>query len=164
MCRTACALVTAVLLTLTGAVLTAVPAHASGNCSDNDKELSTPGYNTHLYVKVCATEGTSRHHGAYLVVSWRNGGDSAADGDRKFDGLRVHLRVERYDHDYVKDSWSVAGLVNRHESGVWTSPILEVASTKRGGWTGDGYVKYNIDRDGKGYLNAWSLHGSPMKY
>jgi hypothetical protein len=55
----------------------------------------------------------------------------------------------------------LAGLVNRNGSGTWTSPIIKTTSTKRGGWTGDGYVKYDIDRDGHGYLDAWSLHGSP---
>jgi hypothetical protein len=154
---------TTALLAL-GSLFTAVPAQASGNCSDNDNELATPGYDVDLHVKVCATEGTSRHHGAYLVVSWEDAGGGATDGDRKFDGLHMHLTVERYDTAYAYDYWSLAGLVNRNESGTWTSPILEVTSTKRGGWTGDGWVKYDTDRDGQGYLDAWELHGSPVKY
>lgn len=156
--------VAAAALLMLGSLFAAGPAEASGNCSDNHKELPTPGYNVDLYVKVCATGGTYLHHGAYLVVSWRDGGGGATDGDRKFDGLVMHLRVERYDKDYVRDSWSLAGLVNRNESGTWTSPIIEATSSLRGGWTGDGYVKYDIDRDGEGWLPAWSLHGSPMQY
>lgn len=147
-----------------GPLFTATPAQAAGHCSDNHTELPTPGYDVDLYVKVCATEGTSRHHGAYLIVSWRDAGGGADDGDRKFDKLRMHLRVERYDKDYTRESWSLAGRVNRHESGTWSSPIIRATSTKRGGWTGDGHVKYDIDRDGRGYLDAWSLHGSPARY
>jgi hypothetical protein len=154
---------TAALLAVSSLVV-AGPAQASSTCTKNEKSLPTPGYNTDLTVWVCATDGTYLHHGAYLVVSWTDGGDSATDGDRKFDGLVMHLRVERYDADYVRDSWSLAGLVNRNESGTWSSPIIEATSTLRGGWTGDGYVKYDIDRDGEGWQLAWSLHGSPMQY
>jgi hypothetical protein len=162
--RKALARTAGVALLVLGSLFAAGPAQASGNCSESHKELPTPGYDVDLYVKVCATEGTSRRHGAYLIVSWMDAGGGANDGDRKFDGLRMHLRVERYDRDYTRDSWSLAGLVNRNESGTWSSPIIYAASTKRGGWTGDGYVKYDIDRDGEGYLDAWSLHGSPARY
>ena len=158
------AVVGAAAMLALGSLVTAGPAQAAGNCSENHEELPTPGYNVDLYVKVCATESTHRTHGAYLIVSWRDAGGGANDGARKFDGLRMHLRVERYDTDYTRDSWSLAGQVNRNESGTWTSPIIKAASTKRGGWTGDGYVKYDIDRDGHGYLDAWSLHGSPTQY
>ena len=154
---------TAALLAVSS-LLAAAPAQASAYCTKNEKSLPTPGYNTDFDVWVCATGGSYSHHGAYLVVGWTDGGDSATDGDHKFDGLVVHLRVERYDADYVKDSWSLAGLVNRNEHGTWTSPIIEATSTLRGGWTGDGYVKYDIDRDGEGWQDAWSLKGSPMVY
>lgn len=155
----------AAALLAVSSLLAAAPAEASWNCTDEqDKSLPTPGYDVDLHVKVCATGGTYLHHGAYLVVSWEDGGGGATDGDRKLDGLVMHLNVERYDTPYVRDSWSLAGLVNRNESGTWASPTIYATSTLRGGWTGDGYVKYDVDRDGEGWLPTWWLHGSPMQY
>jgi hypothetical protein len=155
----------ALAVTLGLPLLTAPPASASGNCTDSqDHSFSTPGYNTDLSVYVCSTEGTSRHHGGYIIVYWHDGGDSATDGDRKFDALRIHGRIERYDDTRDSDSWSIAGLVNRNESGQWVSPTMEVTSTQRGGWTADGKVTFDIDRDGEGTQPAWQLHGSPAKY
>lgn len=146
-------------------LVAAPPATAAGNCTDEQtRSISTPGVNPVLHVKVCSTGGTSRHHGGYIVVSWEDGGDSAADGDRKFDALRIHGRVERHNDVRYSGSWSIAGRVNREETGRWTSPTMTVASTQRGGWTADGKVTFDIDRDGEGTQDAWQLHGSPARY
>ena len=148
---------------LTGS-LAVTPAQAAGNCAESHKELPTPGYNVDLWVDLCATGSTGQRSGAYMIVNWRDAGGGANDGDRKFDGLRMYLRVERYDTIYAGDSWSLAGKLNRNASGSWTSPIVWADSSRRGGWSGDGKVEYDIDRDGEGYQDAWQLHGSPIQY
>lgn len=163
--RSSILLAVGAILTPIATVVTAGSAQAAGHCTDSQhKSISTPGFNTDLYVKVCATEGTSRHHGAYMIVSWHDGGSSASDGDRKFDSLRVHARVERNNTVYATDSWSIAGRVNRNESDTWSSTIVYAASSTRGAWSGDGYISYDVDRDGEGTQPVWSLHGSPLVY
>ena len=157
-------LVAAAAALLLAPVLTALmsaPAHAAECSRSQHREIDTPGYNADLWVKVCASGGHTKHS-AFLVARWDDAGGGANDGDRKFDGLRLHLRVERNNRTYKSASWSIAGRVNRADSGVWSSPTLTATSSRNHGWTGDGYVSYDVDRDGKGTYD-WSLSGSPSQ-
>lgn len=153
---------TTVALTTTA---TAGPAHAStSNCTDDQhKSFPTPGFNTDLYVDVCVFSSGYTGHYARFGVVWLDGGDSATDGDRKFDALRLNVRLERYDHVYTTASCSIAGKVNRNEYGNASCLTSTFKLSKHEGWTADGTVTYDIDRDGEG-SKTWSLTGSPQDF
>ena len=134
------------------------PAHAGECTPEQHKEIDTPGYDVDLHV----------NFGSRLpdlpAGTWpgRRGG-GANDGDRKFDALRLEVRAERYDQVYASASKSIAGEVNRSESGTDSTPIARSESTLNNGWSGDGRVVYDIDRDGEG-AHYWDLTGTPTSY
>ncbi|MQA08061.1 MAG: hypothetical protein GEU98_05805 [Pseudonocardiaceae bacterium] len=154
--------VVATALALTGVnLVTASPAHAAASCSAEQRNsVPTPGFDTDFSVKVCVDGAGSDTKRAYIIVGWTDGGDSSTDGDRKFDKLRIHQKLERNNTAYDSNSCSIAGKVNRNSSGAESCSSVTYTSSARGGWTG-GYLEYDIDRDGKGSF-TWSLHGSPV--
>lgn len=162
--RRTCVGLAAAMAAAAAPILLPAPALAGVECtSSQHKEISTPGWDTDLYVKVCGSGGGGSNRGAFVIVSWSDGGDSANDGDRKFDKLRVQARVERHGTSRASKSWSIAGKVNRNKSGTWTSPWVRTGGGQpSGGWTGDGAVTYDVDRDGAG-SRTWQLKGSPVQ-
>lgn len=110
---------------------------------------------------MCIYGAGSDLKGAYIIVGWTDGGDSATDGDRKWDKLVIHQRIERYNTTYNSNSCSIAGKVNRNESGSATCPTVFYRSSTRGGWSADGKLEHDADRDGEG-SHDWGLYGSPV--
>ncbi|WP_125804071.1 hypothetical protein [Actinoplanes sp. ATCC 53533] len=155
------ALATATMIVTGGVLVGAAPAYADTSCTPKQKKsFATPGYNTDLEVQVCVAN-SGPHRSAHIQVGWQDGGSSSTDGDRKFDKLVLHYRLERNDRDYATGSCSIAGRVNTNRSGAWVCGTTEVTSSLTGGWSGDGYVQYDLDRDGEGSSN-WQLTGSPL--
>ena len=74
------------------------------------------------------------------------------------------MRTERYDQVYASASKSIAGEVNRSESGTDSTPIAQGPSppSTTGGAVTAGSV-YDIDRDGEG-AQYWDLTGTPTSY
>ncbi|HEY9292907.1 MAG TPA: hypothetical protein VIP98_16630 [Microlunatus sp.] len=140
---------------------TPAQADVSGCTDDQHKSFSTPGFDTDLWVDVCIFSSGYTGHYARFGVVWVDGGDSAADGNRKFDALRLNVRLERYDSVILTASCSIAGDVNRNESGNDSCYTETFKSSLLGGWTSDGTVTYDLDRDGEG-SKTWSLTGSPQ--
>lgn len=144
-------------------VLVAEPARAENTCSPaREASFDTSGFDTVLQVKLCISHG-SPTRGAYATVSWTNGGDSAADGDRKFDALVIHYQLQSYSETLASGSCSIAGRVNRNESGTYTCDTAYHKSPRKGGWSADGYISYNLDSDGAGG-DTRQLKGSPIVY
>lgn len=154
------------LLVPAAAALTTSPANALTweRCTrDQHRSFSTPGFNTDLTIDVCVFYDSAFHtRYADFFGEWSDGGDSAADGNRKFDALRLTVRLERYDKAYKTASCSIAGQVNRHEHGAFSCGTSNLTTSLANGWTSDGTVTYDIDRDGKG-ASTWSLTGSPQQ-
>jgi len=154
-------------MTLGGALLPVAAAHAENpavtSCHSQTRSFPTPGDDTSLTVKTCITWSPAApdSHQSSAWISWTHGGDSAADGNRKFDALEVTIRLERYGRSYGSVACSFAGDINRNRSGSGICFGVTLNSTANGGWTGDGQVTYDLDRDGKG-ASTWQLTGSPQ--
>lgn len=131
-------------------VLTGSPAQAVNSCSEYQTiPFETPGFDTDLRVRLCLTHG-SPTRGAYAQVSWDNGGDSAVDEQRKFDELVIRYRLVSMNAVMAAGSCDLGEKVNLSESGLFMCPASYHRSTERGGWTVDGVIEFNIDRDGAG--------------
>ncbi|MEV6301108.1 hypothetical protein AB0M02_16995 [Actinoplanes sp. NPDC051861] len=141
-------------------VLVGSPALAENTCSRSQRvEFETPGFDTVLRVRICIAHG-SPTRGAYAHVDWIDGGDSVEDGDRKFDALDIHYQLQAYGIAVAGGACGLAERVNRTESGTFTCPMATFKSGRRGGWSADGYIAYNLDRDGAGVMRT-ELEGSP---
>ncbi|GID59101.1 hypothetical protein Aco03nite_075050 [Actinoplanes couchii] len=139
-----------VAVTTAATILVGSPAQAVNSCSEYQSiEFETPGYNTDMRVRLCLTHG-SPTRGAYAQVSWENGGDSAADGRRKFDELLISYRLLAMNVPVTEGSCDLAERVNLAESGLFMCPAAYHRSLDRGAWGVDGALDYNIDRDGAG--------------
>ncbi|SCL50572.1 hypothetical protein GA0070606_1656 [Micromonospora citrea] len=138
---------------LGAALVSATPAQAATSCSaEQHKEMDTPGANVDVYIKLCFR---SHYNDAMAYVRW------ADAGGYEFDNFDLHLRLERNDAVVGMDSFDLTDEINN-----WgASDSIELygaptSVTSGSGWSADGYVKYNIDGDGKGDF-TWSLTGSP---
>lgn len=131
-----------------------VAAQSAAKCSrQQSKEFDTPGFNVDIKIKVCVRKYHAGEYYSYVKGSWNDGG-----GLRKFDKFRFYVRIEHHGRTAGKSSNSLAGEINNRDSGKFKS-LEAVARGKAGGWTGDAYIRYNIDSDGK--TKTWRLHGSP---
>lgn len=149
---------------LTGAVVGALPgapAQAADTCSAPQRvEYETPGLNTVLQVRLCISHG-SPFRSAYARVSWTDGGDSSADGNRKFDQLDIHYALRKDGLPEADGVCHLALQVNTIESGTFTcSRTASRLSRQTGGWSAGGHISYNLDRDGAGTFRT-DLHSSP---
>ncbi|MCO6006661.1 hypothetical protein NE236_16875 [Actinoallomurus purpureus] len=153
---------------VTAAAVTALapPAHAdTEHClySDNPKmkkTLPTPGKDTRFAINLCVVKLSNGKHWAYADIHWHNGGDSDVDDKRKFDKVGFVLRLERHNVARQTQSCEARHKVNTQKDGdVFCSTKVD-SSKVNGGWTADGYVKYDIDRDGKSAM-TWNWPDSP---
>jgi hypothetical protein len=137
-------------------LLTAAPTQAADTCTTwQDREFSTPGYNTDVEVMLCVFKGGSSHN-AYGRIRWEDGG-----GAKKFDNFDLHVRLERYDADKDAVSCDYTSEINASSSGVGYCPGATSMSSGYGSWSADGYVAFDYDADGQGG-DTWSLKGSPL--
>lgn len=143
------------------AVFTGSPAQAVTSCTEHQVlEFQTPGFDTDMRARLCLSHG-SPTRGAYAQVSWENGGDNATDGRRKFDSLVIHYRLRQGADIVVEGDCDLAGQVNLNETGLFTCPAAFHRSMQRGGWSTDGWLVYNVDRDGKGVMRI-DLPATPV--
>jgi hypothetical protein len=158
--RIARCVVVAVLASAGAATLTGSPARAENACSGPQEiEFDTPGFNTDLRVRVCLYHG-SPTRGAYANLSWGNGGDATADGERKFDELVIHYELRRGTAVMAHGQCDLTSRVNSDEGDVFTCESAYRKSAAVGGWHATGYILYNVDRDGAGQKRI-DLAGSP---
>lgn len=158
--RTACLVVAALLGAGAGAAVGS-PALAYSTCSaPQEHEFDTPGFNTDLRVRLCIYHG-SPTRGAYAQASWGNGGDNVADNHRKFDSLVIHYELQQFDRTVTAGSCDLATRVNSSESDQFLCETAYRESSRKGGWSTDGYIVYNLDRDGEG-VKRMDLTGSPV--
>jgi len=156
------ALACGLLVSLTGTpALAATVTKCSG---EQHKSFPTPGNDTDVYITVCIHTISTYERLAWYYLSWKDGGDSDVDDDRKFDKFTVQIRIERYDSVQNDISQSLRASINTHSTGTYdyTGYGAGYTDTDRlGGWTADATVTYNIDRDGEGDYK-WQLTGSPQ--
>jgi hypothetical protein len=143
------------------AVAVASPALADTTCSAHQEyEFDTSGFNTDLRVRVCLYHG-SPTRGAYVQASWKNGGDNVEDNRRKFDLLVIHYQLQQFDGTVVAGSCDLTRRVNSSDSDQFMCDTAYRESPRKGGWSADGYIIYNLDRDGEGEKRI-DLTGSPI--
>ncbi|MEV0900453.1 hypothetical protein [Actinoplanes sp. NPDC049802] len=122
--------------------------------------FDTPGRNTRMDVRLCLLHGTPMR-GAYADVAWTRGGDDNDDGERKFDALTLHYHVQRHDQNIALGTCNLAPRVNETTTGSYRCEKVELRVPGAGGWSADGYLEYNLDRDGEGLKRVY-LRGSPV--
>lgn len=158
--KTAC-LMAATMIGTGAAVAVASPALADTACSaPQEHEFDTSGFNTDLRVRLCIYHG-SPTRGAYAQTSWENGGDNVEDNRRKFDLLVIHYQLQQFDGTVTAGSCDLTRRVNSSESDQFLCDTAYRESSRRGGWSTDGYILYNLDRDGEGDKRI-DLVGSPV--
>lgn len=89
---------------------------------------------------------------------------------RKFDNLEIVVNLERRVNGTSEDrvveqhTCDITSRVNDHHSGIVTckTPIHSGYSAAYN-WSGDGYLRADIDNDGDG-AKLWFIHGSPLIY
>jgi len=147
--------------TATAAAPSAVAA--TTKCSSgNERTIALPGKpDIWMRVMLCVERVSSSQHYAYAKVYW----DASLIGGNRFDGFKLQVRLER--NDAVKATWTcdLKRVLNEWDSGPTNGHFCGSASstsTLTGGWSADGKADYDVDNDGKGYLPAWQLGGSPL--
>ncbi|MFI0453232.1 hypothetical protein [Actinomadura sp. 6N118] len=124
------------------------------------KTFPTPGNNTRFAINLCVVKASNGKHWAYADVHWNDGGDSDVDDRRKFDQVVFFVRLERNNVREQLQLCDARRKINTEKSGIVFCSTEVDPSTANGGWTADGYVQYDIDRDGEG-AKTWEWHGSP---
>ncbi|GAA4631229.1 hypothetical protein GCM10023196_059820 [Actinoallomurus vinaceus] len=151
---------TAVAVSAAAVTALAPAAYAAGDkehClrSDNPKmmkTLPTPGKDTKFAINLCVVKLANGKHWAYADVHWHNGGNSDVDDHRKFDQVYFFVRLKRNGAKRQGQLCEARHKVNTQQNGdVFCSTEVD-PSKANGGWTADGYVQYDIDRDGKGAM------------
>lgn len=100
-----------------------------------------------------------------VKISWHGAGLGSG---HKFDGFRIVPRLERRygssgtDQIIKVDDCDVTQSLNNVWQGALScySPVADWNSSFY--WSGDGYLQWDIDNDGKGWQSAWQLKGSPL--
>ncbi|GAA0473843.1 hypothetical protein GCM10009531_79780 [Actinoplanes capillaceus] len=140
----------------------ASPARAdAGTCSaPRHVAFDTPGRNTRMDVRLCLLHGTPTR-GAYAHVAWARGGADNDDGERKFDALTLHYHLQRHNENVSLGTCDLAPRVNEATTGAYKCEKVELRVPAAGGWSADGYLEYNLDRDGAG-MKRVDLRGSPV--
>ncbi|GGN95857.1 hypothetical protein GCM10010112_86570 [Actinoplanes lobatus] len=138
----------------------APPARAdAGTCSaPRHVAFGTPGHDTRMDVRLCLLHGTPTR-GAYAHVAWARGGDD--DGERGFDALTLHYHLQRHDENIALGTCDLAPRLNATATGAYKCEKVELRVPAAGGWSADGYLEYDLDRDGEG-LKRVDLRGSPV--
>ncbi|WP_149827259.1 hypothetical protein [Streptomyces tailanensis] len=127
----------------------------------NERTISLPNKpDIWMRIMLCVERVSSTQHYAYAKVYW----DASFIGGNRFDGFKLHVRLER--NDSVKDTWTcnLKSVLNDWDSGPTNGHFCGSAfssASQAGGWTADGKADYDVDNDGKGYLPSWQLQGSP---
>jgi hypothetical protein len=160
----------AVTTALTGTVVFATsPALAATKCSaQQSNEFDTNGFNVDIKISLCVktVAEVNGRHVAYAKGSWGDGGPDT----RKFNMFNIHVRLERNNDTKATYVCDLTSSINLYESGTFgksgdSHDIIHRCwalsdSGLDGGWTADGYIKYDITDDGE-HAKTWSLHGSP---
>ncbi|MFF2021597.1 hypothetical protein ACFVW2_07270 [Streptomyces sp. NPDC058171] len=132
------------------------PAEAFSGCSPRqEKEFSTSGFNTEVWVAVCIDPAGSGTYQATAHGGWVNGG-----GVKKFDNFDVQARVERNNVRLTFTTCDYTAEINGQSSGTFMCSSPRYFTTNPAGLTGDGRVDYDLDADGAGGF-SWNLTGSP---
>lgn len=153
-------------VTITAAVSLAVgmsllaggPAQAAKNCTrEQHKEFGTSGYDTDVYLGLCADHLSSDANAWYASADgyWIDGG-----GVRKFDNFDIRIRLERNNKNVKTVTCDLTAEINRAGNGTIQCQTKIHRTTSNNGLSADATVSYNLDADGAGG-KRWHLKGSP---
>jgi hypothetical protein len=156
--RIATALAASTLAIAGMTVAVATPAQAATCKTSAEKRFDTVGSDVWVRVQLCVEKVATNTHRAYAYVIWE--GDDLHFGYR-FEKFTLNLRLERNDADMDVFSCSVADAINNKATDDKWCGYATSYSTADGGWTADGSVSYNINNDGDGVQDPWSLPGTP---
>lgn len=99
---------------------------------------------------------------AQVYVDWKPNSDGSDDssviGHAKFDGFMVHPQVQDSDTTKIEAYCSMSGAINAHDSGHRSCQVA--AKVSGSGKSADGWLNWNRNNDGEGYIGAVYLRGS----
>jgi hypothetical protein len=131
-------------------------AQAAERCTTTDLSIALPG-NPDLegYAKTCVDRIDSNTRSAKVLIQLEG---IHISGGKRFHYFRTTLRLER-NNVIIKSQtkpWTIGDGGRVHT----TSFSFTSDSTATGGWSADGYIKYDATNDGKGEKRK-DLKGSP---
>ncbi|WP_163508909.1 hypothetical protein [Fodinicola acaciae] len=118
--------------------------------------------NLDITTVTCIRDDAGTLHG-WLVLSWKpstGSDDSQTIGTAKFDGFSTHVQIQHVDRTVVEGGCSAKAAVNAAASGSVSCEVTYRASSTAG-LTTDGWLDWNKNNDGKSWLGAVYVHGSP---
>jgi hypothetical protein len=123
--------------------------------------------NVHVLLATCVRY-TSGNACATVYQGWWPGGDSDRLDLSRFDHFRVNVQLQRNNTTVYQATLTdevFRTYINAETSrSWWNGPSLTVCSpwTSSASWTADGWVQWDKNDDGKGWLDVHYLHGSPV--
>jgi hypothetical protein len=103
---------------------------------------------------------------ALIQIGWEGAGVGSG---HKFDGFHINARLERRSSPGGTDTvinhslCDATDAINSSWAGTYTCYSYVAHWNSSYYWTSDGSINYDVDNDGKGYLDpAWELGGSPQ--
>lgn len=151
-------LLLAILVAGSGVASAAADAEPIRRCSKSQtREFPTSGFNTDVRLQLCI------HYDYANKGYWASATGEATDtgGVRKFDRFDLKIAVQRNNKNVLTRTYGHAREINEVDSGV---PINDWAryfrGSRKGTFTADAVVTYDLDADGKG-PRKWQLHGTP---
>ncbi|MFD0731575.1 hypothetical protein [Planotetraspora mira] len=137
-------------------------AQAASTCRSSSKSFNLPGKaDQSMTINLCVSRtGPGGRPRATADVKWGSWDTKASR--KRFNSIKVQLRLERSDVSKGSLSHELASSLNAHADG--SSPyiyLVDTTSTLRGGWSADATVTYDIADDGKSPA-TWDVTGSPL--
>lgn len=173
--RTAVALLLPLLLALSATPATAAEEAAwTKKCYDglgNDREVDLPGKtNINIFAMPCVYRSGSKLY-AEVVLLTAEAQIPAVGSGHKFDGFKVTATLERHKNGESADRDQILKLATcdyedemNASWGVHLNCKTEVYTGYSSDYeyTADGWLQYDVDNDGKGWLPIMNLTGSPV--
>jgi hypothetical protein len=142
------------------------PAQAAGvqQCRDQTTTIrNLPGSGqTQVWLDVCVSSDGGNGRNAFVRnIYWV----TKATSYNLYYYFRIQIRLERNDADYSVHKCDLTWEANYLRRPDGNTPSIcsagKISTGLRGGWTGDGYLEYDIVGDGEG-RKTWQFTGSPQ--
>lgn len=134
-------------------------------CRDQETWIRNLPYAELMNVKIdmcVASDGGNQRNAFVNNIWWEVESKFTSDN---FYYFRFQARLERNDADYSVKKCDLTWHANHLRWPDANTPSMcsagKITTSLRGGWTGDGYLEYDIVGDGEG-RKTWQLTGSPV--